>query len=89
MDPKRSFACAPPTVPQCHIDPAIPPNPLIPGANVVCTCAQPVMACEVRITYPQNDPASPTVAPMGPWCDAAGMELAVAIALAKLLGAKP
>lgn len=46
------------------------------------------MACEVRIQYPQADPANVSVGPMGAWCDAAGMELAVAIALARLLGAK-
>lgn len=88
MEPKRSFACAPPTVPQCVIDPSLPVIPNLPGSNVVCTCQQPVMACEVRITYPQNDPNAISIAPMGPWCDAAGIELAVAVALAKLLGAK-
>lgn len=46
------------------------------------------MACEVRILYTVADPAAPQVAPMGEWCDAAGVELAVAVILAKLLGAR-
>jgi hypothetical protein len=53
-----------------------------------CVYTPPIsaMACEARITYPQGDPSNATMQPMGPWCDAAGVELAVAVMLAKLLG---
>ena len=86
---KRSIACEPPTTPVCVIDPNIPPNPMLPGNNMVCTCApaHPVMSCQVSIIYPQNDPTNTRMLPMGPWCDAAGMRLATAVALARMLGA--
>lgn len=45
------------------------------------------MACQVSIVYAQDRPHEPQLLPMGPWCDAAGMELAVAVMLARLLGA--
>lgn len=46
------------------------------------------MICEIRIQYTQGDPANPMIAAMGPWCDSAGTELAVAVMLARLLGAR-
>lgn len=64
-----------------------------PAAPHVCRCAatlqQPAsaMACQVSIVYTQERPQDPQLLPMGAWCDAAGMELAVAVILARLLGA--
>jgi hypothetical protein len=60
-----------------------------PADPDVCRCEIPTsaMLCEVRISYAQNDPAHPTVAPMAPYCDGAGVELAIALILAKSLGA--
>jgi hypothetical protein len=47
-------------------------------------------ACEVRIQYAPSSPWQPSdIAPLPAGCDAAGIELAVAVTLAKLLGAKP
>lgn len=60
-----------------------------PAGSTNCRCAVPstAMACQVSIVYAQDRPHEPQILPMGPWCDAAGMELAVAVALARLLGA--
>lgn len=38
---KSAIACAAPTVPQCVLDPSIPPNPMLPGANTHCSCVCP------------------------------------------------
>lgn len=71
------------------------PEPIgcIGAPNMIRQCAyQPPissMACEVRIQYAQGDPTNPAIGQLGPWCDAAGVELAVAVMLARLLGAKP
>lgn len=75
--------CELPKVKVCK--PRTPPEP-------VCQCETPTpppvtaMACQVSIIYPQNDPANPSVLPMGSWCDGAGAELAVAVVLARMLG---
>lgn len=56
-----------------------------------CSCQVPIsaMACQVSIVYRQGDPTTPVLMPMAPYCDGAGAELALAIILARVLGAKP
>lgn len=54
---KFSFVCEPPAVAQCHIDPNIPPNPLLPGNNVVCVCVPPVTVSCVPPLLWHNGPA--------------------------------
>jgi hypothetical protein len=78
-DDALTFCCTAPEVLLCE-----------PGGILRCSCirpAAPVMACEVRIQYPENDPAHPTLMPTASWCDSSGIELALAVILAKSLGA--
>jgi hypothetical protein len=56
-----------------------------------CSCAAvppPPRDCIVTITYRDSDPAQP-IAVTDPACDQVGIELAIAVVLARLLGAKP
>lgn len=57
-------------------------------ANGACVClAPPPRACEVVIVYPAGYPAAAQIPPRDAHCDQAGFELALAVILAKLLGA--
>jgi hypothetical protein len=70
---------------QCEVPPPVFSPPIFTPRDQI-----PVgeLVCEVRMQYPVSDPAAPTVMAMGPWCDAAGAELAIAIMLARMLGAR-
>jgi hypothetical protein len=148
FSPKRSIACEPPKVAQCVIDPTIPPNPMIPGNNLSCSCVLPPdfrcpdgsehvgdgicvrpptvscvppllwsgsqcvcpnggrfyaiidgrglcteppqlpVVCGVTVHYNRTSPSDVWAAtPTDAACDAAGLELALAVLLARLLGA--
>lgn len=63
-----------------------PPGPFCKPIGV-CPGDIPVEACQVTIAFAPANPSSPTLQSSGP-CDAAGIELAVAVMLAKLLGAR-
>lgn len=59
-----------------------------------CTCqllpAKPPVQgplCTASLVYPASTPAAVSLVPMEPWCEAAGVELAIAVLLARLLGA--
>lgn len=62
-----------PTTQRCE-----PPQPVPPVV---------VPPCEVRISFNADAPAKPVIVPGA--CDRASVELAVAVALAQLLGAAP
>lgn len=87
-------------VPNCRCQNA-PSNPVMPacpaGTAPVCTAlkcqceALPAQAaagviCEVRVVFPGGDPSAAQLVTY-PGCAGAGMELAIAVVLAKLLGA--
>jgi hypothetical protein len=74
----RPFGCILPEVPVCE-----------PGAECACRIPVSAMVCEVRIQYAQGEPTKPVIGGAAPWCDAAGIELALAVILARLLGAPP
>lgn len=62
------------------------------SATVSCRCEQvftqvPGKLCTASIVYGANTPATPWLVPMEAHCDAAGVELAIAVMLARLLGA--
>ena len=64
-----------------------------PRGTISCTCElpPPTLAVQSRpgasVVYGVNTPSNPALNPMEPWCDAAGVELALAVMLARLLGA--
>jgi hypothetical protein len=58
-------------------------------AAQVCPAPRPKMVCQVSILYPEDAPSATWMLEMGPWCDRAGAELAIAATLARLLGAPP
>jgi hypothetical protein len=63
-----------------------PPGLIYTPANT----QQSPQACEVRFQYHPATPTAPgDLAPMPVGCDAAGVELAVAVMLARLLGSPP
>lgn len=70
--------CEPPAIYTCS-----------PSAPTLCQCfvPPPVEGCVLTITYAKEHPALPTLTSQNPSCDAAGMELALAVVLARLLGA--
>jgi hypothetical protein len=74
----KPYPCTPPAIAVCPT-----------GQFESCACRVPIaaMACEVRIQYPQGDPAHPTLAPMAGYCDADGAAIATALILAWMLGA--
>lgn len=77
--PIAKIVCAPPAVEVCE-----------PAPSTVCFCATPVPKpplCTVSFVYSKSDPGSVYLAASEPHCDQAGMELAIAILLARLLGA--
>lgn len=76
----------------------IPPPPVCTAPEVVfcypggsCVCVLPLppppRACTVTIIYPDVAPSQVQISKSPDGCDAAGVELAVAVALARLLGA--
>lgn len=76
--------CTPPSLPVCTLD---------DGGNLVCRCAatggpSPVEKCTVSIVYPEGAPHKAYLAAQD-CTDAASIELALAVVLAKLLGAPP
>lgn len=79
--------CYPDTAPSC-IAPLIWRCQTNSYGGQVCGCVPlqtPEPVCEVRIIY--TDPQTPTIQSSSA-CDAAGVELALAVMLAKLLGAR-
>lgn len=63
-----------------------------PNGVQSCRCEQvftqdPGKLCTASIVYGVNTPANPYLVPMEAHCDAAGLELAVAVMLSRLLGA--
>lgn len=99
-NPKSHYGCFPqPDGSVVCIDPPFCTPPLTRACDARgdnCQCVplppgpppRPKMVCEVRIQYVEDAPHAPEVGPMGPWCDGAGAELAVAVILARLLGAR-
>lgn len=73
-----------PTPPVCT-----PPQVAFCETAKPCVCIltppPPPRPCQVTITYSDASPGTPQV-DASPWCDSAGVELAVAVALARLLG---
>lgn len=70
--------CTPPQVLVCS--PTLPSMP-------TCRCEAPkALMCEARISYPAENPSA-AVLSSSPGCDGAAAELAIAVALAKILGA--
>lgn len=68
------------------------PTGLFPDGTYMCgtgaASVAPAAICSITITYQPNSPANPTVAmPTDPRCDEAAAETAMAVALAKALGA--
>ncbi len=51
----------------------------------VCSCQPVERSCTVSITYMQGAPYMPTLVPMEAHCDAAGVEIAIVMMLAKLM----
>jgi hypothetical protein len=77
------YFCAPDEVHVC----AVPGTPLIYCPCVKMASQAPAqMQCEVRVIYPPNNPAGAQLVTY-PGCEGAGMELAIAVVLARLLGA--
>lgn len=71
-----------PTSPSC-----VPPLIWTCTAPAACACTAPsATTCTLTITYANEDPAIPVMAPLPAGCDAASAELAIAVILAKLLG---
>lgn len=73
--PRNDPACAPPLV------------PAVSGNTITCVAPP---TCKVFFEYVKTDPtvvSTPSLE-MQPGCDAAGLELATAVLLAKLLGAR-
>lgn len=77
IDPPGIF-CDPPRVRVCS-----------PSAPTLCQCqlVAPVQQCTLTITYLEPNPSAPTLVTPAPGCDGAGAELALAVILARLLGA--
>lgn len=66
-------------------------NPNSLTVSCVCELPPPTQApgrlCTASVVYGVNTPGNPALNPMEPHCDAAGVELALAVMLARLLGA--
>lgn len=68
-------------------------NPNSVTVSCVCSLPPPIYSpppgrlCTASIVYGVNTPANPALVPMQAHCDAAGLELALAVMLARLLGA--
>lgn len=79
--PSTAPSCIPPLIWKCEgqLD-----------GSTLCSCSpappRAVQMCQVSIIYNPDIPNAPFMLPMSPGCDAAGVELAVAVMLAKLLG---
>lgn len=91
---KFTAACPPPKIAHCTIDYTKPFDPAIPNSNVTCVCLDPappkppVARCTYTLQYEPTSPAQATVGLVeGSGCDSAGLELALAVLLAKMLGA--
>lgn len=91
---KRTMVCPPPQVPTCVV--TGPPWPGMPGANMVCTCVASVplplptsASCTVSIVYPSDNPGAVYLAAKNSYCDGTGVEIALAVLLAKLLTGPP
>ena len=74
----------------CTVPPAPCKSPQVQvcTSSLRCTCEAPANArpCTASITYPVGQPAAARLQPMEPWCDAAGAELAIGKALARMMG---
>jgi hypothetical protein len=68
------------TIPSCD-----PPNALICDSNGCACLAPPPRACEAHIVYPAGAPDQAQVVTSSSYCDAAGLEIAIAAALTKFL----
>lgn len=63
-----------------------------PHGTLSCRCEVPVTnqpgrLCTASVVYTEHAPTNPTLVPMEAHCGAAGVEVALAVMLAKLLGA--
>jgi hypothetical protein len=78
---RTTVSCVPPLLWRCE------------GSTCACRPTRPRMLCQVSISWPEGDPSAGQlvlrVEELPPWCDRAGAELAVAAALARMLGAPP
>jgi hypothetical protein len=82
MDRSETPSCKPPGYVLCTVD-----------SGCKCTVEaitvpEPPKPCQMLIKYENNDPNTVTFVYDGSACDAAGIELALAILLAKMLGAR-
>jgi hypothetical protein len=68
-----------------------PPTTLYCDQQGTCACVQlgpPPRACEVSIVYPDGRPDLAQITSSSEYCDGAGVELALAMALARILAGR-
>jgi hypothetical protein len=76
-------ACVPETCPAGQV-----PVGSTPEGRLICGAPPPATTvCQLAVTYKSDIPASAQISAPPPGCDQAGVELAIAVILAKMLGA--